>query len=114
MTAGKTGARATTARAAGPGAGRRWDEPAGAASPRGWLHEDGTVTGFYLDYGPEYYRSPHEYCAPGRPCRDCQPGNVLACRYPGGPTAVSESRFCETVAEARKWVEVGQLAGEPA
>jgi hypothetical protein len=114
MTSGTTGARAATARAAGPGAGRRWDEPAGAVSPRGWLHENETVTGFYLDYGPEHYRSPHEYCQPGRLCRECQPGNVLAVRYPGGPGSGGprDSRFCETVAEARGWVETGAVPGD--
>ena len=85
--------------------GQRWDEPAGAASPRGWLHRAGTCVGFYLDYGPDHYRSPHEYCQPGRECRDCQPGNVLAVRYPNGPGAEPRtSAWVETVAQAREFV----------
>jgi hypothetical protein len=91
-------------------AAARWDEPAGAASPRGWLRAGDTCTGFYLDYGPEHYRSPHVYCRPDKPCRECQPGNVLAARYPDGPglDGPRESRFFETVDAARSWVETGQ------
>lgn len=93
-----------------------WDEPAGAASPRGWLHRaDGNVIGFYLDYGPDHYRSPHEYCQPGRPCPDCQPGNVLAVRYPRGPgTSPRGSRYVETIEQARGYVETGDAAERPA
>lgn len=70
-----------------------WDEPAGAGSPRGWLHSGGMVTGFYLDYGPDHYRTEHAsvertvngpvmhtWCQPDRQCRDCQPGNILCVR----------------------------------
>jgi hypothetical protein len=94
-----------------------WDEPADAASPRGWLHRGDLVVGFYLDYGPEHYRTGHtteiypgtivSFCQPeaGRPCRECQPGNVLAVRYPGGPgTEPRDSRWAETVELAREFV----------
>ena len=88
---------------------RTWDEPAGAASPRGWLRVGPMCVGFYLDYGPDHYRSPHVYCRPDKPCRECQPGNVLAVRYPDGPglDGPRESRFFETVDAARSWVETG-------
>lgn len=106
-------------------AGFRWDEPPGCTSPRGWLHAPGgIVTGFYLDYGPDHYRYGHateiypgttvSYCQPGRQCRDCQPGNILAVRYPGGPASEPrESRYAETIEAARRWVETGE-ADEPA
>lgn len=89
--------------------GTRWDEPAGAATPRGWFHVRGTCTGFYLDYGPEHYRSPHAYCSPRNLCRTCQPGNVLAVRYPTGPAGQARaSRYCETIEDARVWIETGR------
>jgi len=85
-----------------------WDEPAGCATPRGWLLNGPYCVGNYLDYGPDHYRSPHEYCQPGRLCPDCQPGNVHAVRYPDGPNgAPRASRYFETVAEARQWIETG-------
>ena len=97
-----------------------WDEPAQASSPRGWLHAGGTVTGFYLDYGPDNYRTGHtteiypdkvvSFCQPGKLCRECQPGNVLAVRYPAGPGTDQRSRYVETVGQAREWVESGELA----
>ena len=98
----------------------QWDEPAAATSPRGWLKADGTCVGFYLDYGPGHYRSPHTeilstingplervWCKPGDLCRDCQPGNILAVRYPGGPDSAKESRYFELASEARQWIETG-------
>ncbi len=100
-----------TLRLSPPATMNRWDEPAGAASPRGWLHRaDGNTVGFYLDYGPDHYRSPHEYCQPetGRLCRECQPGNVLAVWYPNGPgTEPRGGTWTETVAQAREFVEAG-------
>jgi len=97
-----------------------WDEPAGATTPRGWLLAGEMCTGFYLTYGPGHYRSPHSsilntingplervWCQPGHECRECQPGDILAVRYPGGPGTQTSSRYFETVAEARKWVETG-------
>jgi hypothetical protein len=102
-----------------------WDEPAGAASPRGWLHTGGgNCVGFYLDYGPGHYRSEHVsvlntingpiervWCKPGDLCRDCQPGNILAVRYPGGPGSTPrDSAYFETASAARDWVESGMAA----
>jgi hypothetical protein len=102
------------------GARQGWDEPAQASSPRGWLHSGALVVGFYLDYGPEHYRAGHDsdvggrvvsFCTADSPCRDCQPGNVLAVRYPAGPgTADRRSRYVVTVADARAYVESGELA----
>ena len=90
-----------------------WDEPA-AVTPRGWLHRaDGVTVGFYLDYGPDHYRSPHEYCQPDHPCRDCQPGDVLAVRYLNGPgTEPRASAWAETIAQAREFVAAPAAADE--
>ena len=100
-----------------------WDEPEGCASPRGWLHRaDGNCVGFYLDYGPGHYRTEHStvlntingpvvrvWCRPGHECRACQPGDILAVRYPNGPgTTPHDSRYFETIAEAREWTETGR------
>lgn len=97
-----------------------WDEPEGCTTPRGWLRVDGTCVGNYLDYGPGHYRSPHSsildtingqiervWCQPGHLCPTCQPGSIHAMRYPAGPGTVNESRYFETIAAARTWVETG-------
>lgn len=89
-----------------------WDEPTGCATPRGWHYVDGVVVGFYLDYGPEHYRSPHRYCQPNDLCPECQPGNILAVAYPGGPRTEPKScRYVETVDQARRYIESGGQAG---
>lgn len=83
-----------------------WDRPQPEASDRAWLRDDlGTVVGFFLDYGPDHYRSPHDYCTADRPCRDCQPGNVLVCAYPAGPSTPTASRYVVTRADAVAWIE---------
>jgi hypothetical protein len=95
------------------GAPFRWDEPAGCTSPRGWLWNDAlnACVGNYLDYGADHYRSPHDYCRAGSLCRDCQPGNVHAVRYPDGPrSGRREWRYFETIAEAREWIQTGATA----
>jgi hypothetical protein len=84
-----------------------WDEPAGGLSPRSWYRStrndpNGPCDGFYLDYGPDHYRIPHEYCRDGN-CATCQPGNVLGVIVQGP----REAMWFPTVAEARAWVEVG-------
>ena len=101
-----------------------WDEPAGCATPRGWLHSDtvNACVGFYLDYGPDSYRPEHasiintingpmlrQWCQPGNECRECQPGNILAVRYPDGPTidVNRTSRYVETIEQAREFIERG-------
>jgi len=100
-----------------------WDEPAGCTTPRGWLKADGVCTGFYLDYGPDNYRFGHRteihpgkivsFCQrDGRLCRECEPGGILAVRYPGGPSRDGEprsSRYVGTVAQARAWIETGTI-----
>lgn len=105
------------------GQGTAWDEPPDAHTARGWLHTREHCVGFYLDYGPEHYRTPHAselntingplmrvWCRPGDLCRTCQPGNILACRYPSGPgEEPRESRYVVTVAEARRYVETGTV-----
>ena len=87
-----------------------WEEPEGCTTPRGWLRVNGTCVGNYLDYGPEHYRSPHQYCRPDHLCPDCQPGTVHAVRYPAGPGTPCESRYFETITEAREWIETGSAA----
>jgi len=85
-----------------------WQEPEGCTTPRGWLYDGETCLGNYLDYGPGHYRSPHEYCQPGRLCPDCQPGTIHAVRYPDGPDGGRRGwRYFETIAEAREWIETG-------
>ena len=90
-----------------------WDEPKGATTPRGWLFSNklNSCVANYLDYGSDHYRSPHEYCQPNRPCKDCQPGNIHVTVYRLGAHVTSfGSRYCETISEARAWAE--NLAGE--
>ena len=100
-----------------------WDEPAGCASARGWLLAGADCVGFYLDYGTGHRRLPHSeilstingprvrvWCESGNRCRECEPGNVLAVRYPGGPSTPKGSRYVETAAEARHWVETGTVS----
>jgi hypothetical protein len=87
---------------------KHWNEPAEATSPRGWLCNPGVqlCEGFYLDYGPDHYRSPHEYCGgPSDLCRECQPGNILAVHVGGNYEARRSHRWCESVDEARSWLE---------
>jgi hypothetical protein len=96
-----------------------WDEPAAASSPRGWYLREGMPRGFYLDYGPGSYRPGHvsdigcgrtaSFCRPDRLCRECEPGNILAVRYPDGPGTRSESRYVVTIAEARAYVVTGRV-----
>jgi hypothetical protein len=93
---------------------RRWDDytasaprssPRWAESDRGWLLDGSrTALGFYLDYGPDYSRSPHEYCRPSAcRCRLSQPGNILAvdCRTDDNRA----SHWVETIADAKAWLE---------
>jgi len=88
----------------------RWDEYTDqverdsnnwATTPRGWLFANDKCVGFYLDYGPNHYRSPHQYCRPNHLCCECQPGNVLAVVNGGG------SRYVETLDQAKQFVESG-------
>ena len=81
------------------------------------------MTGFYLDYESGHRRSPHAetlntvngprvrvWCTVDHKCRDCEPGNVLAVRYPNGPgTEPHDSRYTETIAQAREYVETGEV-----
>jgi hypothetical protein len=87
----------------------KWDEPEGAVTARGWLSKDGQVVGNYLDYGPDHYRSSHEFCRPDDLCRECQPGNVHAVRYPDGPgSETREWGYFETIGQARQFVMHGR------
>ncbi len=85
-----------------------------AASDRGWYVTGGICRGYYLDYGDRHWRGDtcrqcgaHRYIHPAdanKSCRDCEPGNILASRYPAGPSTPSEARYFETVAQAQEWV----------
>lgn len=101
------------------------DEPPGSASPRGWLICHATPAGFCLDYGPDNHRPGHQteicpgtvvsFCKPDNMCRECQPGNILAVRYPDGPgTKPRTSRHVETIGQARQFVETRKAAGRAA
>lgn len=83
-----------------------WNEP---QPDRGWLFAPnteypGSSLGNYLDYGPNHYRSGHEYCGleGGCICRLRQPGNVHAIVYVGRG---AKSRYFETIGEAKTWIE---------
>lgn len=87
-----------------------------ASSDRGWLFVEGfeSSLGNYLDYGPDHYRSPHDYCQDGKcTCALSFPGSVHAVRYPKakpgnewsfvhGPC---EARYFPTVEQAKAWIE---------
>jgi len=78
-----------------------------AASDRGWLFDGKRERslGNYLDYGPDHYRSPHEYCRPNAcTCRASQPGNVHAIVYRGDQGATT-CHYFETVEQAKAWIE---------
>lgn len=110
-TKGWLAAREIAAQASAEAPVSKWDEPEGAVTPRGWLRQGETCVGHYLDYGPDHYRSQHEYCRPDDLCRECQPGNVHAVRYPDGPgSEPRESGYFETIDQARQFVEHG---GQP-
>lgn len=75
--------------------------------------------GNYLDYGPDHYRSGHEYCGRFNPgiqeaapdgcqCRQSQPGNIHCICY-----ASNRSRYVETVEQARAWIEAEALRARP-
>lgn len=79
-----------------------------AMTARGWLFTDGNngSVGNYLDYGYDHYRSPHDYCEAGKcKCRLSQPGSVHAVSY-----VARESRYFETVREAKAWIEMKAIA----
>jgi len=64
----------------------------------GWIEPNSL--GNYLDYGPNHYRSPHEYCTEGAcRCRLSQPGNIHCVAYGLG------CRYVETVEQAKAWIE---------
>lgn len=72
-------------------------------SARGWLYEskDGPCLGHYLEYPTGHHRSGHDNCEPGRcECRRSHPGNVCA-----ASTVTHASRYFETPAAAREWIE---------
>jgi hypothetical protein len=94
-----------------------WNEPERAASSRGWLFRPGETRslGFYLDYGPNHYRSPHSITRPsdGKVLTFCEPSSdrateVCPSHQPGSVLAVvvdGPSRYVETVEDARRWIE---------
>jgi hypothetical protein len=84
-----------------------WQEPDGCTTPRGWLYAGEVCVGNYLDYGPDHYRSPHEYCRGACHCWLAQPGNIHAVRYPGGPGTANQWSYFETIGQAREYIERG-------
>jgi len=95
----------------------RWDDYTAAASrrsnrwattDRGWLFAGDVCLGHYLDYGPDHYRSPHEYCRDGScNCRESQPGNIHCVAMSGNPdnNGPRLSRYVETIEDAHRWIE---------
>lgn len=83
-----------------------WDEP---KADRGWLFAPGTeygqnALGYYLDYGPDHYRTPHEYCGDYEcTCSLAQPGHVLAvaCHSTDHGPAY---RYFESTEQAKRWI----------
>jgi hypothetical protein len=84
-----------------------------ATSDRGWLWPDNrkqafstmasaedAALGHYLDYGPNHYRSPHEYCGSECRCAESQPGSVHAYSC-----VTKTARYFRTVAVAKAWLE---------
>lgn len=93
-------------RASAKHSSERW-----AISDRGWLfdrkHKLGegqpvSSLGNYLDYGPDHYRSSHEYCGGVCKCRVSQPGNIHCVVYAGNST---RTQYVETIKQAREWIE---------
>src|SRR5690349_10312346 len=94
----------------------RWDDKREAAprdsgqwacSDRGWLFADGEklCLGFYLDYGPDHYRSPHRFCRGACECELSEPGHVLAVAVITDPYMENRSRWCETIEQAKVWID---------
>lgn len=83
----------------------------------------GQCVGHYLDYGPDHYRIPHEYCHGACECRESQPGNVHTVRfrrepkpYPEGCGRAFDIQACyfPTVAEAKTWIDAYHpIEGDP-
>ena len=102
----------------------RHNAGAWAASDRGWLMavcdrktygavydeqakqwREPSSLGSYLDYGPEHFRTSHEYCKPDDcHCRISQPGNIHCVVYTPG-NGVRPHCYVETVAQAHAWIE---------
>ena len=82
-----------------------------AVSDRGWLfaadRSNGSL-GFYLDYGPDHYRSPHAYCRDTQKCPTCEPGSVLAVAC---ASDTWQHHWFPTIAEARAWLERSAVQG---
>ena len=76
-----------------------------ASSDRGWLWDGSSEIsrGYYLDYGPECYRSNHGFCGRECTCALTQPGRIL-CVVPVSALR-RHSRYVETIEEARQWIE---------
>ncbi len=93
-----------------------FESPEWATTDRGWAVPTGqeSSVGNYLDYGPNHYRSGHEFCRPDDcRCPRREPGTVHAV-YDGiagarlGPCQASH--YFETVHEAVMWIELNWLA----
>lgn len=81
-----------------------WDEPKGASSPRGWywpksttIHGRTLCAGHYLDYGANHRRFDEQ--------QTTQPGNIHCVVIAKDTSRCYASRYVETVAEARAWIE---------
>lgn len=84
--------------------GQVWDEPAGAASPRGWYWPKGSTrhgktlcAGHYLDYGVGHYRYDNQ--------KESEPGSIHCVVITTDTGRCFASRYVETVEAARAWIE---------
>jgi hypothetical protein len=81
-----------------------WDEPAGAASPRGWYWPKGSTrpgetlcAGHYLDYCTNHRRFDN--------LQHSQPGNIHCVVLAKTTGRCAASGYVETAAAARAWIE---------
>jgi hypothetical protein len=81
-----------------------WDEPADAASPRGWYWPKGSTqpgktlcAGHYLDYGAGHRRFDD--------LQRSQPGNIHCVVFTKSTGRCAASGYVETVEAARTWIQ---------
>lgn len=87
-----------------------------AASDRGWYFDkDGKPLGNFVQYGEHHYRSPHEYCNDVCKCAQSNPGTIHCVLSEGNDSGPGlHYRYCETIAEAKAFIEGGQRFDAPA
>jgi len=81
-----------------------WDEPQRATTPRGWYWPPGTTkpgetscAGHYLDYGQDHRRFDDRQAD--------QPGKIHCVVIHAATRAAVESRYVDTICQARQYIE---------